>query len=757
MPGVRNTHQWHSRVHDPSNDHGDAENGDEYSVLPSGEAMASMTVDDVLNFGINLLREGVPTYRLLPLTADDNDDDEGEDSPRTKVGTWHFNQLIFDLAKYPQHYSGPLAQDLLDYMMNTVRGEHGRRQGGGGGGGGGSSEKTKGKKRSATIAAMRHPNNKIVPKPNVETINGVLKAWMVTPRSHHPDVARRAEAVLARLAAWQSEGIVWNVSANAVSYNTCINMWKECAADVPGAARRATDILLLMEEESARTTNGDIAPDVISYATCIGAWAECSSFEHDAGRNAEEILMRMYDRNKASDVAPRPTTRCFNAVLLAYANGNQKSGGGKRALELLRFMERLHSEGYADLSPDTFTFNIVMKALANCGERGAALKANLLLQRMDDSYTKGNTVLKPDLLSYNTVLDAFSKEGDAKSAERLLGQMLDRDDDAVVPDSHSYTSVLTAWSRSEDKALAVRRAEDLFNEIESRYASGESDFRADTSVYNALINCWAKSGERKALYRVTQILSLMEELGLQGGDSDVQPNSRTYCAVLDTLAKSKNYKAYSKSLEILERMNACVIMFLIHFVATEEFYSEGHDSVRPCVRAYSIVLATIARSRRKNKALEAQELLHKMEAEYRGGNSGCRPNVYSYNAVLNAAAFSGREEGELEDAFRVACLTFDELRMSDYLEPSDVSYGTFLKAIKQLMPESDVRDNLVKGLFRKCCRDGLVSNFVLKEMADLATPDLYQSLLKGATSDYGNLPKSWSAKVREKSDELLST
>ena len=198
----------------------------------------------------------------------------------------------------------------------------------------------------------------------------------------------------------------------------------------------------------------------------------------------------------------------------------------------------------------------------------------------------------------------------------------------------------------------------------------------------------------------------MEELGLQGGDSNVQPNSRTYCAVLDTLAKSKNYKAYSKSLEILERMNGEVYLvylcniarvnaFLIRFVVTKDFYSEGRDSVRPCVRAYSIVLSIIARSRRKNKALEAQELLHKMEAEYRGGNSSCRPNFYSYNAVLNAAAFSGREEGE--DAFRVACLTFDELRMSDYLEPSDISYGTFLKAIKQLMPESDVRDNLVKG------------------------------------------------------------
>jgi pentatricopeptide repeat protein len=60
---------------------------------------------------------------------------------------------------------------------------------------------------------------------------------------------------------------------------------------------------------------------------------------------------------------------------------------------------------------------------------------------MEDSYARGNTSLKPDLLSYNTVLDAFSKEGDAKSAERLLEQMLDKDDGVIKPDSHSYTSV----------------------------------------------------------------------------------------------------------------------------------------------------------------------------------------------------------------------------------------------------------------------------------------------------------------------------
>lgn len=88
-------------------------------------------------------------------------------------------------------------------------------------------------------------------------------------------------------------------------------------------------------------------------------------------------------------------------MLLAYANGKVE-GGGKRALELLQFMERLHSEGYDDVQPDAYTLNIVMKALTNCGESGAARKANQLLRRMEESFSSGNSRLKPDLLSYNT-------------------------------------------------------------------------------------------------------------------------------------------------------------------------------------------------------------------------------------------------------------------------------------------------------------------------------------------------------------------
>jgi len=429
-------------------------------VLP--REVASMSVTEVLDRAAALLRDKVPEYRL----------EVGE----AGVGTFHFNQLIFDLAAHPQPFSGALAQDLLDYQIYLV-------------------------KKTSSAKRRRSSSKVVVPKPNVETINGVLKAWMVTP--DEPDAARHAEAVLAKLAGWQSDGILWGVSADTVSYNTCINCWKE--SWIPGAAQRATAILRLMEDEATA-----VPPDVVSYATTIGAWAECAARDPNAARNAREILMRMYHRNrdKAGDEAgaPRPTTRCFNAVLLAYANSRQL-GGGKDALELLRFMEQLHLSGeYKDLSPDRFTFNIIMKALLCCGAKGASKKAHQLLQKMEE-----DSHIKPDLLSYNTVLDSFSKEGDAQSAERLLEQMFDSDDKSVKPNAHSYTAVLTAWSRNKDKSLAVRQAEALFDDIEGRYAAGLTEFRAGTSVYNALINCYAKSGEKRALPRVLQTLSLMEE------------------------------------------------------------------------------------------------------------------------------------------------------------------------------------------------------------------------------------------------------
>ena len=189
MEVVRNLRQRRVEVYTPEREVDNGETagmGIGYNILPP--KVSSMKVEEVLEFATNLLHEEVPSYQLRIKDP-------------ARIGTWHFNQLIFDLAKHPQSFSRPLAQDLLDYMVYLVKR--------------GSSSKPSGGDKT------------VVPKPNVETINGVLKAWIVT--TNNQDVARRAEAVLAKLAIWQSEGVLWGVSADTISYNTVIQCWKVSA------------------------------------------------------------------------------------------------------------------------------------------------------------------------------------------------------------------------------------------------------------------------------------------------------------------------------------------------------------------------------------------------------------------------------------------------------------------------------------------------------------------------------------------------
>ena len=286
---VRNLRQRRLEVY--SLNHGNDENSDEleesgrkYNIIP---LWVTDSVEDVLEFASDFLREKVPSYTP---NWDASNESNG-DTEASRVGTWHFNQLIFDLAEHPTSFSGPLAQDLLEFMVSTVKTTSPVIA---------PQKKLNSKKKGVPVDEnILNPN---VPKPTVDTINGVLKAWMVTPGT--PDSARRAEAVLAQLAIWQSEGTIWGVNPDIVSYNTCINCWKE--SGIVGAAERATDILTLLEDDSI-----EVSPDVITYASCMAAWAALG-----AGRRAEEILLRMYNRSREEDASsslPKPTTRCFNA------------------------------------------------------------------------------------------------------------------------------------------------------------------------------------------------------------------------------------------------------------------------------------------------------------------------------------------------------------------------------------------------------------------------------------------------------------
>jgi hypothetical protein len=245
----------------------------------------------------------------------------------------------------------------------------------------------------------------------------------------------------------------------------------------------------------------------------------------------------------------------------------------------------------------------------------------------------------------------------------------------------------------------------------------ERGVRPDISVFNALLNCWAKSSDRDhaAGPRVMQILAEIEQ------HRDLQPDIKTYTNVLDAL-KGKGPDAVVAAESLVQRMEV--------------------RGPTPTVHTYTALIQAYGRSRLPFKAVEAAEVLTRMKA------SSITPNIITYNAVLNACEHTDPDEDVdvTEEALRVACLTFDEIRSAPVVA-NHVTYGTFLGALGNLMPV-DSRQEIVALVFRRCCMEGQVSPVVLKKLREaVESEERYQEMLRGHKEN--ELPETWTCNVRE--------
>ena len=78
----------------------------------------------------------------------------------------------------------------------------------------------------------------------------------------------------------------------------------------------------------------------------------------------------------------------------------------------------------------------------------------------------------------------------------------------------------------------------------------------------------------------------------------------------------------------------------------------------------------------------------------------------------------------------------------------------FLKACANLMPASPKRDSVVGSVFRNCCDEGLVNDFVLKELDRAGSKALQLELLGGLLVDDVKLPNEWSRNVRGEQEHV---
>lgn len=169
---------------------------------------------------------------------------------------------------------------------------------------------------------------------------------------------------------------------------------------------------------------------------------------------------------------------------------------------------------------------------------------------------------------------------------------------------------------------------------------------------------------------------------------------------------------------------------------------------------YTQVINAISKSKDERKAQKALQTLRRMDKLYQAGHTKARPNEVTYTAVLNSCAFPPAvlDARARRKALDVAIFTLQELQGSRYGQPNQITYGTFIKACAELLPDDDdLLRTVVKQAFEQCCQDGQVGDMVLAHLRRAAPKDLYEELLadvdpKGVTVH--DLPPAWRKNLR---------
>lgn len=495
----------------------------------------------------------------------------------------------------------------------------------------------------------------------------------------------------------------YNLSVNRKTFNWLLDAW--AFSNENDAPIRAEALLQFMEELYSRTQREDLRPDTRSYTKVINSWSRRSRQYSDAPERALAILQRMDHLHAQGNEFVKPNAYSFTALIDTFAN----AGMPTQAEEWFEEMEARYEQcGEDDVKPNVRSFNAVINAWAKSHQSSAPQRAEALLDRMDQLYAMGNVDAKPNNVNFNTVIDAWSKSSLSGSAQR---------------------------------------AEELLQKMEARYEAGDEDVKPQTRSFNTVIDAWARSGNPE---RAEMLLRQMNEL-FEHGNIDVQPNVRSFNSIINAWAKSKDANAAQKAEEILEHME---------HLCTQS----GDRRLAPDTHSFSTVINAWARSNTVGKETKAYKILQDMNSMYANGNFNARPNVIIYNAVMNACAFAVGNESNMQRAMEIAHATFKELQESPHSTPDEITYGTFIKACGNLMPQGQTRSTVVEALFRKCCREGKVGDMVLRQVRYAADDHLYRQLFSDVLANsnldidsirVNNIPEDWKCHAKRPRSRLL--
>ena len=294
--------------------------------------------------------------------------------------------------------------------------------------------------------------------------------------------------------------------------------------------------------------------DTNAYLQVLRALAHCK--DPDAPLRAEHWLQRL---EKASESSPScvPTAECYQCVIQAWAAAEHEEDPVRAITRAERWLRKHLGSSMESLRPDTACFNAFLDACSkgrglknnknkNLGILNAQKAQSTLDYMIKERQLKGDDArISPDTDSFNFVIRAWTRcRRSPDVAERAMGvlRMLEKYqrniNGSVGPDSKSYAMVLDAISvkaklkakRCEHKKSARSDPnENGLNEIMllkntlsfmQKRAGQDSNLAPVTHSYNMLISAWANvsSIHTDAPFEAEKVLQQMISLKDDGED-----------------------------------------------------------------------------------------------------------------------------------------------------------------------------------------------------------------------------------------------
>ena len=366
-----------------------------------------------------------------------------------------------------------------------------------------------------------------------------------------------------------------------------------------------------------------------------------------------------------------------------------KKGAPVLAQQMLERIQKLHLDGYYDVSPDAVSYNSVLNAWARCQQVDAVERALQLFQDM---------LVEPTLVSFNTLLLVLARHGYPEQAQELLEYMKsvsssDADNGRrhleLLPDTISYNSVLLGWAHHDNDESSISRleaalqAESILREMTHiAYEQLNPHVKPDTISFNIVLDAWANAAKHHSddkhdsttdtvstsslilhpAKRAQELLTHMEKLH-QAGNDDVEPDVYSYTSVIKAWGNSRDDEACDAAMHLLKQM-------------------ESNNNVKPNPHTYAAVMNVLGKH---GRAQQAYELLRRILQLYKEtGDEHYKPDTAVFSSVMNA--FANVENDDSNAANRALELLQTMKRLCKQPEwasvaPNAYTYTSVLKAI----------------------------------------------------------------------------